>query len=98
VLKTSSLVVAETQALLARRIGMAASIAFLDQVAGPASDVMIWVSEDLYRAAVALWLRRDIREPLSVTDAVSFEVMRREKMREAFAFDGDFERAGYKLV
>jgi predicted nucleic acid-binding protein len=92
------LVVAETQALLARRVGMAASLAFLDQVAGPASTVMLWVDEELYRAAIALWLRRDTREPLSVTDAVSFEVMRREGMREAFAFDGNFERAGFRPV
>jgi predicted nucleic acid-binding protein len=90
--------VAETQALLARRIGMAASMAFLDQVAGPASGVMQWVDEELFHAAIALWLRPDPPEPLSVTDAVSFETMRREGMREAFAFDRDFERAGFRLV
>jgi predicted nucleic acid-binding protein len=77
---------------------MAASLVFLDQVAGPASGLMLWVDEGLYRAAIAFWLRRDGAEPLSVTDAVSFEVMRREGMREAFAFDGDFERAGFRLV
>jgi len=77
---------------------MAASLAFLDQVAGPASKVMLWVDEEVYRAAIARWLRRDAPEPMSVTDAVSFEVMRREGMREAFAFDGDFERAGFRLV
>jgi predicted nucleic acid-binding protein len=90
--------VAETQALLARRVGMASAMAFLDQVAGPAADLMLWVDEDIWRAAVAAWLRRDTPEPLSVTDAVSFELMRREKMREAFAFDRHFEQAGFRLV
>lgn len=89
---------AETQALLARRVGMAASLAFLDQVAGPAPALMLWVDEELYRSAIARWLRRDASEPLSVTDAASFELMRREGMREAFAFDRHFELAGFRLV
>jgi predicted nucleic acid-binding protein len=77
---------------------MPASLDFVDQVAGGASGLMLWVDEGLFRAAIALWLRRDAPEPLSITDAVSFEVMRRGGMREAFAFDGDFERAGFRLV
>ena len=53
-----------------------------------ASGVMLWVDEALYRAAIGLWLRRDAPEPLSVTDAVSFEVMRAREP-EAFLYLGD---------
>src|SRR5688572_1765153 len=34
----------------------------------------------------------------SLVDAVSFRVLRREGMEEAFAFDPDFTRAGFRLA
>jgi len=41
------------------------------------------------------WLReRDERE-YSFVDATSFTVMRSLRIREAFAFDGDFAAAGF---
>jgi predicted nucleic acid-binding protein len=33
----------------------------------------------------------------SLVDAVSFEIMRQERLTQAFAFDVHFEVAGYKL-
>ena len=44
------------------------------------------------------WLRRYRDRTLSLTDAVSFEVMQHEGLREAFAFDEDFERVGFTVV
>lgn len=44
------------------------------------------------------WLnRRDERE-YSFVDATSFAIMRRRRMREALAFDGDFSAAGFVEV
>lgn len=48
------------------------------------------VEDDAWR-----WLdRRDERE-YSFVDATSFALMRRRRMREALAFDGDFSAAGF---
>ena len=52
----------------------------------------------LLRDAVSAWLERFRDQRFSMTDAVSFEVMRRERLREAFAFDEDFETAGFGLL
>lgn len=48
--------------------------------------------------AVARWLVRFPDQRFSLTDAVSFEVMRRERVTHAFAFDKHFETAGFKLL
>ena len=41
------------------------------------------------------WLERHDEHEYSFVDAVSFETMRRRRIAEALAFDGDFNRAGY---
>jgi hypothetical protein len=97
-LRTTNLVVAETQALVGRRLGMAAAGTFLDRVLRPGTALIAWVDEETFRSAIEAWLRPDAESPLSVTDAVSFEVMRREGIDEAFAFDVNFARAGFQVV
>jgi predicted nucleic acid-binding protein len=37
-------------------------------------------------------------QPFSLVDAVSFELMRREDVTSAFAFDHHFEVAGFELL
>jgi predicted nucleic acid-binding protein len=56
------------------------------------------VPADLVREAVDRWLDRYKDQPFSLTDAVSFEVMRRERVTHAFAFDRHFVTAGYELL
>lgn len=41
------------------------------------------------------WLRRRDELEYSFVDATSFETMRRLRLHEALAFDGDFTAAGY---
>ncbi len=56
------------------------------------------VDTDLVQHAVARWLTRFPDQRFSLTDAVSFEVMRRERLTHAFAFDKHFEAAGFSVV
>ena len=56
------------------------------------------VTEGLVRTAVVAWLERFDDQRFSLTDAVSFEVMRREGLTTAFAFDRDFVTAGFRLL
>ncbi len=55
------------------------------------------VSVPLIEAAVVGWLGRFADQRFSLTD-VSFELMRRERLTAAFAFDEDFRTAGYELL
>jgi predicted nucleic acid-binding protein len=55
-------------------------------------------SLDLVAAAVSGWLERFHDQSFSLTDAVSFELMRRERLKSAFAFDKHFHTAGFELL
>ena len=44
------------------------------------------------------WLHRHDERVYSYVDATSFEIMRRERITEALAFDGDFSAAGFVEV
>lgn len=58
----------------------------------------VGVPAELVAAATFNWLARFADQAFSLTDAVSFEVMRREKLTHAFAFDRHFEVAGFELL
>jgi len=59
-----------------------------------------WIDVDaaVVRDAIGRWLRRFTDQRFSLADAVSFEVMRRERLKHAFAFDRHFEAAGFTLL
>ena len=87
-------VLVETFALLQRRHGLAIAI----RVARETADLRTVVVDRALHAEGVAWLdRHRVRSP-SLVDAVSFVVMRREGVEVAFAFDPDFERAGFRLI
>jgi predicted nucleic acid-binding protein len=56
------------------------------------------VPASLVREAVVNCLARYPDQHFSIVDAVSFEVMRRMGLRQAFAFDRHFEVAGFEVL
>ena len=82
---------------MSRRAGHDRAIQFLDAISGTASVVVRHADEDLCTEAWR-WLRRHDERPYSFVDATSFAVMRRLRLREALAFDGDFAAAGFVEV
>lgn len=65
-----------------------------------ADSVYEWVAvtSDLVGHAVTGWLACFADQRLSLTDAISFETMRRQRITHAFAFDRHFEIAGFTLL
>lgn len=53
---------------------------------------------ELVDAALHGWIGRYADQRFSLTDAVTFELMRRERLTHAFAFDEDFRVAGFSLL
>jgi predicted nucleic acid-binding protein len=96
-LVTTNLVIGETWTFLRRRAGHAEALGFLDRLAGSLRVGVIRVEPQIEEAAWA-WLRRHDERDFSFVDATSFEVMRRERIHEALAFDGDFSAAGFVEV
>lgn len=94
-LVSTSYVVVETYALLARRLGLDAVAGFRTEFA-PLLDI-VWVDEPLHEAGLDLMMDRRQRL-LSLVDAVSFALIRRDRLLEAFAFDEHFDQQGIPLV
>jgi predicted nucleic acid-binding protein len=91
-LVTHNYIHVEAGALVGRRLGAAA----LDALTGrllPAMTTM-WIDEELHHAALAE--RGGRAGGPSLVDEVSFVVLRRSGINEAFAFDGDFEAQGFR--
>jgi uncharacterized protein len=91
---TTNQVIGETWTFLRRRDGHASAVAFIDAVDAADWLTVVHVDDATEREALA-WLRRHDEREYSVVDATSFAVMRRERLREALAFDGDFSAAGF---
>jgi hypothetical protein len=97
-LVTTSLVIAEMHLLLLKLRGPGVALNFLDGVAADATHEVVDVDRDLRLAAIERWLRRFADQEFSLTDAVSFEVMRRRKLRRALALDRQFGVAGFEVL
>ena len=93
-LLTTNQVVGETWTFLRRRDGHPSAVSFLDAVEAADWLSVVHVEESVEREARA-WLRRHDERVYSFVDATSFVVMRRERLQEALAFDGDFSAAGF---
>lgn len=94
-LVTHNYVVVETIALVQARLGLAAVRAFVDDFR-PLLET-VWITEEMHRSIEAS-LQLDSDRRISFVDRVSFELMRRQAIRQAFAFDEDFGSAGFELV
>ncbi|MDP9325556.1 MAG: PIN domain-containing protein [Candidatus Dormibacteraeota bacterium] len=94
---TSNHVLGETWTLLGSRGGHAAALGFLDRVTQLENVEIIHIDEQI-EADAWRWLRRHDEREYSFVDATSFAVMRRRRIREALAFDGDFAAAGFVEV
>jgi predicted nucleic acid-binding protein len=90
-------VVGETWTLIRRRSGHPAAIGFLDRLAA-LPDVEVVHVDPALEADAWRWLRSRPEREHSFVDATSFAVMRRRRVREALAFDGDFNAAGFVEV
>jgi predicted nucleic acid-binding protein len=97
-LVTTNLVVAEMQILVMRFGGPAEGLRFVDSLYQDATHHVVFVDRDLERDAVDGWLRRFRDQSLSLADAVSFEVMRERRIRQALALDEHFRLAGFEAV
>ena len=94
-LLTTNYVITETCALLQRRFGLGPLREFLDEFV-PLLEVE-WVLPDIHEAAVEALLLAGKRD-LSLVDCVSFIVMRRLGLEQAFALDPHFRSQGFHCL
>lgn len=93
-LLTTDQIRGEIWTLLRRRRGHRAAVEVLDLFERTVRLTVEYVRPVDQDDALA-WLRRHDEREYSFVDATSFAVMRRRRITDAFAFDGDFSAAGF---
>ncbi|MEX0873342.1 MAG: PIN domain-containing protein [Actinomycetota bacterium] len=87
-------IVGETWTFTRRRLDHRRAVRLLDLIERSRRVQVVRV-EDALEEEAWRWLRRHDERSYSFVDATSFAVMRRRRIRDALAFDGDFAAAGF---
>jgi len=93
-LVTTNLILSELWTLLRHRLGHPQTVEFLDRVQALPSLRLDRVSAAV-EAESWEWLRTHDERAYAFVDATSFALMRKLRIREALAFDGDFAAFGF---
>lgn len=96
-LVTTRSVLIEIGNYLAKAHRRGAGIAFLEQVERDPAAEIVPVTEELFRAAFALYKERHDKA-WGLTDCISFVVMRDRGITDALTTDRHFEQAGFKAL
>jgi len=95
---SSVLVLGEFHRRILYRAGPAVARSAVARLLGDPANRWLDVTTALVSSAVSAWLERFHDQDFSLTDAVSFELMKREGLTEAFAFDRHYLVAGFTLL
>lgn len=93
---TTNLIIAESQALLMRRVNRAVAMEFVQRVRQP-PNLVVRSTEQLEREAVDQWLAGFEDQAFTLCDAVSFAVMSARRISEALTLDRHFAAAGFVM-
>lgn len=96
-LVTSCYVVVETMTLLGRRAGYRFAAERARNLYASTHITILRADEQSEIDAVH-WFERMAGLQVSFTDCISFSIMKRLKIEEAFSFDEHFSQAGFKLI
>ena len=91
---TSNLVIAEAYIVLLKELRHETAIEFLERIKASPRILKICSNENIETEAEGI-LVKYIDQDFSYADAVSFVIMKRQKIRKAFCFDKHFVTAGF---
>ena len=97
VLFTSNFVIAETHAMVLRYLGHEAARSFLQEVDDSRATVVVR-TEATDEVAARSIIYRYADKDFSLTDAISFAIMARLGLSQAFTFDNHFEQYGWRVL
>jgi uncharacterized protein len=97
-LVVTNLIVCELHVHLVYGLGPVMAASHVRTIIDDPSVEQVFCDAALQAAAFEEWIDRFSDQPFSLTDAVSFAVMRSTGISEAFAFDRHFRIAGFETV
>ncbi len=97
VLLTTDFVFAETMSLLTKRLGKDISVTFGQALR---SSPSVRIEEALFEVREKAWqlFARHRDKDYDLIDCISFSMMERFRLREAFGFDRHFTQYGFRLL
>lgn len=91
---TSNLIVAEVYIIILNELGHMSALHFLERIKASPRILKIYSNDDIEAEAEGILAKyRD--QDFSYADAVSFVIMKRQKIKRAFSFDKHFVIAGF---
>ena len=90
---THNYILVESLALLQHRLGLKPAVAFERE---SHRFSIQWITPEIHAEALERWAAG--KREISFVDQVSFLLMERLRIGRAFAFDDDFEAAGFEIV
>jgi hypothetical protein len=87
-------VIAETYIIILNELGHKLAIDFLEKLKASPRILKIYSNEDIEAEAEPILVKYSDQD-FSYTDAVSFVIMKRQKIRKAFSFDKHFVIEGF---
>ena len=94
---TSNLIIAESYILILKELGHNAAAAFLEKIKASPRISIVYATEEIEKGAEEI-LKKFSDQDFSYTDAVSFVIMKRQKIKKAFCFDKHFIAAGFESL
>ena len=91
---TSNFVIAETYIIILNELGHKLAIDFLEKLKASPRILKIYSNEDIEAEAEPILVKYSDQD-FSYTDAISFVIMKRQKIRKAFSFDKHIVIAGF---
>ena len=96
-LVTSNLVVAEAYVLLLHALGHTEAVSFLEKIHASPRILKIYSNEEIESNAKDI-LMKYTDQDFCYTDAVSFSIMRMQRIEKVFCFDKHFLTAGFVRI
>ncbi|MEX0690935.1 MAG: PIN domain-containing protein [Gemmatimonadales bacterium] len=94
----TTLVLAELHRYVAQALGPKRGLDTLTKAADDPRITWVEVTHSMVLETIARWLAPQSHPSYTLTDAATFELMRREGIDTAFAFDQHFVAAGFRLL
>ena len=93
-LVTTNFVLDETVTRVRTRLGVKAALQIGKQIIDSGEYEVVTIADSICRQALEK-MRKFSDKLLSFTDCTSFVIMEEKKIRDVFAFDNDFTKAGF---
>ena len=94
---TSNLIIAETYVLILNELGHDAALKFIEGIRTSQRILKVYSTGEIEADAEEI-LIKFTDQNFSYTDAVSFAIMKKQKIKKAFCFDKHFLIAGFESI